>query len=41
VNLRNRIAHGLIGEATSHDAVLLVHVAAFLRTLQSAEPQQG
>jgi Domain of unknown function (DUF4209) len=37
VNLRNRIAHGLIGEAQAHDAALLVHVAAFLRTLQAQE----
>jgi hypothetical protein len=37
VNLRNRIAHGLIGEAQAHDAALLIHVAAFLRTLESKE----
>jgi hypothetical protein len=37
VNLRNRIAHGLIGEARAYDAALLVHVGAFLRTLQSQE----
>jgi hypothetical protein len=37
VNLRNRIAHGLIGEAQAHDAALLVHVAALLRTFESKE----
>jgi Domain of unknown function (DUF4209) len=35
LNVRNRVAHGLIGEARPHDAALLVHVAAFLRTLES------
>jgi hypothetical protein len=35
VNLRNRIGHGLIGEAKPYDSALLIHVAAFLRTLQS------
>jgi hypothetical protein len=34
VNLRNRISHGLIGEAQAQDAALLIHVAAFLRTLE-------
>jgi hypothetical protein len=37
VNLRNRIAHGLIGEVQAPDAALLIHVAAFLRTLESSE----
>lgn len=41
VNLRNRIAHGLIGEAQAYDAALLVHVAAFLRILESREPRGG
>jgi Domain of unknown function (DUF4209) len=41
VNLRNRITHGLIGEAQAHDAALLVHVGAFLRTLQSQERSAG
>jgi hypothetical protein len=34
INLRNRIAHGLIGEARATDAALLVHMASFMRTLQ-------
>jgi hypothetical protein len=38
VNLRNRISHGLIGEAQTYDAALLIHVAAFLQTLQSQKP---
>lgn len=33
-NLRNRIAHGLIDEATIYDAAVLVHVASFLRTVR-------
>jgi hypothetical protein len=41
VNLRNRIAHGLIGEAQAYDAALLIHVAAFLQTLQSKKPDPG
>jgi len=41
VNLRNRIAHGLIGEARAYDAALLVHVGAFLHTLQSQERSSG
>jgi hypothetical protein len=41
VNLRNRIAHGLIGEAQAHDAALLVHIAAFLRTLKSQEARDA
>jgi Domain of unknown function (DUF4209) len=41
VNLRNRIAHGLIGEAQAHDAALLIHVAAFLRTLESKEARRA
>jgi hypothetical protein len=41
VNLRNRIAHGLIGEARAYDAALLIHVAAFLRTLQPQGPDGG
>lgn len=41
VNLRNRIAHGLIGEAQAYDAALLIHVAAFLRTLESKEARDA
>jgi hypothetical protein len=41
VNLRNRIAHGLIGEARAHDAALLIHVATFLRTLESKEARDA
>jgi hypothetical protein len=41
VNLRNRIAHGLIGEAQAYDAALLIHVAAFLQTLQSHKASPG
>jgi hypothetical protein len=41
VNLRNRIAHGLIGEAQAHDAALLIHVATFLRTLESREARDA
>jgi hypothetical protein len=40
VNLRNRIAHGLIDEAQAYDAALLIHVAAFLRTLESEEARE-
>lgn len=38
LNLRNRVAHGLIGEVPRHDAALLVHIAAFLRTLRPLKP---
>jgi len=37
VNLRNRIAHGLVQEAVERDAVLLLHVATFLRGVEVRE----
>jgi hypothetical protein len=38
VNLRNRIAHGLIGEVQAYDGAVLIHVAAFVRTLELESP---
>lgn len=42
VNLRNRIAHGLLTSASKRDAALLIHVACHLRLIRVAEePASG
>jgi lysyl-tRNA synthetase class 1 len=37
VNLRNRLAHGLLDRADAADAAVLIHAACFLRSLRGSE----